>query len=102
MKVICIGLFVLLLASNAFWFFAAIDQGISFTYLEASYETLERAHQQLIQLSNLNLIGLTADEAKHLIGHDVYNSEPYIKEGCLQAGQICMKLDGANQIVAIE
>lgn len=102
MKLICIVLFVLLFASNVFWFFAALDQGISFTYLEASYETLARSHQQLTHLANLNLIGLSADEAQHLIGQDVYNSDLHIKEGCLWAGQVCMKLDEANHIVAIE
>jgi len=92
----------LLVISNAYWVFVMIDTGITMTYREASFELTEKKSEQAIRLANLNLIGMGADEALALIGTDVYDLEPFEKEGCLYAGQVCLRLDENRVIVKIE
>lgn len=92
----------LLVISNAYWVFVMIDTGITMTYREASFDLTEKTAEQAVRLANLNLIGMGADEALALIGKDVYDLEPFEKEGCLYAGQVCLRLDDNRVIVGIE
>lgn len=95
-------LIVLLLGSNAYWIYNTIDFGLSYTYLEASAEHASKRAEQAIQVANLNLIGLDADEAQALLHSDAYDLETFEKEGCLWVGGICLRLDSERKIVRIE
>ncbi len=62
------------------------------TYVEAGRD-LERAQRdQLVVLSNLDLIGLSKDEAMQKIGNDVDGKDLFFKEGCIWASQVCIEI----------
>lgn len=92
----------LLVISNAYWVVVMFDTGVTMTYREASSDLSEKTSQQAVRLANLNLIGMSAEEALTLIGKDVYDLEPFEKEGCLYAAEICLRLDEDRVIVSIE
>lgn len=94
-----VALVGLLLLTNAFWFYAIVDQGISYTYLEASYDSASNSLAETRRLANLNLIGRGADEVKTLVGESLSGFEPFEKEGCLYVGQVCLRLDDDRVVV---
>lgn len=96
-----IFLIVLLLVSNIYWLHVLLDEGVSYTYLESSYETSEKMLEQTTRIANLKLIGLPADKAIQLIGEDVYGLTPFEKEGCIYAGNVCVQLDKNRIVVGI-
>jgi len=71
---------------------ASVDQGISYSYLKASHDMLRNQYAQSIELANLELTGLPVEEALSRIGKDVYGFDPFVKEGCIWAGQVCVEL----------
>ena len=95
-------LLITLLASNLFWFFQLLDAGVTATYQDASYEAMRKDFQQLLILSNRNVIGKSAEEIVRLIGKDVYGSEPFVKDGCLVVSQMCLRLDSNNHVISID
>lgn len=81
------------MVTNAHWLFAIVDQGATLTYTEDSFETAQKQYEQTVILANLQLIGSSPEEAMKKIGKDVYGLEPFIKEGCLWAGEVCLLLE---------
>jgi|TARA_R110002012_G_C11222206_1_gene562822 hypothetical protein len=100
MKYWIISLALLLIGSNLFWFFSIVDDAVSCAYSDASFDLLNQMYEQSLVLSNLNLVGLPVNEAKVLIGRDIHGFEPYIKEGCLYVGQICLEI-GKDQTIEV-
>lgn len=94
-----VALVLLLLLTNAFWFYAIIDQGISFTYLEASRDSATQDLAETRRLANLDLIGRGADEAKALVGESLSGFEPFEKEGCLYVDQVCLRLSDERIVI---
>jgi len=74
--------------------FVVLDQGVTQTYTEASSETAQKQYEQAVVLSNLQLIGLSSEEAIEKFGKDVYGLDPFVKEGCIWAGEVCLLLEG--------
>jgi hypothetical protein len=101
MKYWIIALVALLLGSNAFWMFALLDDAVTCMYSDASYDITNQMYRQSLALSNLNLVGLSVDEAKVLIGKDIHGFEPFEKEGCLNVGQICLQVSNSRTIEVI-
>ncbi len=96
-----IFLAVLLLVSNVYWLYTSLDFGISYTYLEASNEMSEKMLAQTTRLANMELIGLNADEALEKIGLDEYGLQPFEKEGCIIAANVCVRLDENRVVIGI-
>ena len=94
-----ITLVILLLGTNTYWLYTAIDTGVTITYREASFDATAKGYEQVIRLANLNLLGMSADEAILKIGLDSYGSEPFEKEGCVYAAQVCVILDEDRKVV---
>jgi len=94
-------LVIALVSSNAYWMMTTLDSGITLTYQESSLELTQKMHEQTLRLANLELIGLGADEALEKIGKDVYGLQPFEKEGCINAGNICVRLDENRKVVGI-
>ena len=92
-KLTVIFLILTLVGTNAYWMYAVLDQGVTLTYTEASFETAQKQFEQTVILSNLQLIGLSTEEAIEKIGKDVYGLDPFVKEGCIWAGQVCLLLE---------
>jgi len=91
-------LVLLLIASNAFWFYGAIDQGVTLMYTESSFQYAQSNYEQLLALTDENLIGRSANEVITLIPVDNNGLEPFLKEGCLYYDQICLRLGPSNII----
>ena len=96
-----IFLVIALVSSNAYWMMTALDSGITLTYQESSLELARKMHEQTLRLANLELIGLGADDALAKIGKDVYGLDPFEKEGCINAGNVCVQLDENRRVVGI-
>jgi hypothetical protein len=58
-------------------------------------------YEQTLRLANLELIGLGADEALAKIGKDVYGLDPFEKEGCIYAGNVCVRLNEGRKVDGI-
>ena len=87
------ALSLILVGSNLFWIYRVFDSGVTMTYMEAGQD-LERAQRdQLVVLSNLDVIGLSMEEAKQKIGNDVHGNELFFKEGCIWASQVCIEIE---------
>ncbi len=93
---------LLLLGSNAFWLYHTIDFGVSYSYLSVEASEASKRAEQAVRLANLDLIGMQVSEAKTLIGNNVYDLEPFEKEGCLWAGNVCLRLDSDRNVVSLE
>ena len=61
----------------------------------------DQMYRQSLALSNLNLVGLSLEEAKGKIGKDIHGLDPFEKEGCLYVGQICLQIGKDNTIEVI-
>ena len=61
-----VALLALLVASNLFWLYNSIDQGISHTYLEASFNSANQALSDLFVLSNPLFRGKSTAEIREL------------------------------------
>lgn len=97
-----ITLAIVLVLGNAFWLYQTIDNGITMTYQGSSFELTKKMYEQTILLANMQIIGLGADEVMTKIGKDVYGLEPFEKEGCIIAGQVCIRLDENRVVTGIE
>ena len=95
-------LLLLLILSNIGWLvayaFAKLDHGITLTYQAASYDTSQKMLDQAIIVANKNLVGVPLSEAIEKIGQDTYGLEPFLKEGCLYAGGLCLEVNNAQVI----
>lgn len=100
MKHWIILLVVLLVVSNGFWIFRFIDIAITETYTKATHELTDQMYNQLLVISNLNLVGVDVNEAKVKIGKDIHGLDLFEKEGCLFAGQICLQI-GDNRTIEV-
>ncbi len=98
MKYWITGLITLLIGSNAFWIFRLADNAVTDMYTDASSELTEQMYRQSLALSNLNLVGLTIEEAKIKIGTDINGGVLFEKEGCLYVGQICLQVSNNGTI----
>lgn len=99
-KLAIIFLVIALIGTNAYWFIVVLDQGITQTYMESSLEMSQKQYEQSVILSNLALNGLSSEEAINRIGKDIDGFEPFIKEGCIWAGQVCLSLEN-NRVIGI-
>ncbi|MDO8846217.1 hypothetical protein [Methylicorpusculum sp.] len=100
-----IGLVLLLICSNAYWVIGAIDQGISNTYREASFDSLQRSFDALLKISNLILRGKTSSEIRTLAKDQVSDSEVFDKleggdegEALLVVGGLVFHLDADKRV----
>ncbi len=89
--IICLS--IALIGSNVFWVYAIVDNGVTITYMQSSMDYLQSQLEQTIVLSNMDLVGLSTQEALLRIGKDVDGFDPFIKEECIWAGQVCMQLE---------
>ncbi len=89
-----------LVGSNLYWIYTIFDQGVTQMYTEMSLDSTIKQLEQTTVLANLNLKGLTKDQALEKIGKDVYGFDPFVKEGCIWAGQICVALNN-NHVIGI-
>ena len=98
MKKLVVILVLALVISNGYWIYKTIDNAVALHYAIDSANFTAKALEQAIYVANLNVLGTSADEALVKLTPDVYGLEPFEKEGCINAGQICLELD-ENRVV---
>lgn len=95
-------LLALLIVSNLGWFVAhlvtQLDIGLTVTYHEASLDTSQKMLDQAIIIANENLIGVPLADAMDKLGQDTYGLDPFINEGCLYAGGLCLEINSNGVI----
>ena len=97
-----IVLAVLLVGSNLYWLYQMVDIGISNTYREASFDTLRSSYDAAIGLVNLNLVGLSADEALAKISAAEVSSAVFEKsDGCIYVSEVCVQLDKSRTVIEV-
>ncbi len=82
-----------LIGSNILWMYRVFDTGVTMTYMEAGIDLERGQRDQLVVLSNLDLIGLSKDEAMQKIGTDINGEALFFKEGCIWASQVCIEIE---------
>ena len=101
MKIIITMLVLLLLISNLFWLYIAVDHAVSDSYSEKNSDFKNKMLEQTVHVANLNVIGMHAAEAKSKLGLSVYGFVPYEKDGCIIVGEVCLKLNEARLVVTV-
>ena len=84
------------------WFYTSIDKGVTIAYQQDSIASHERSLKQLLSLAKHNLIGKTVEYAKTVAPINVDDLEPFVKEGCLNYAQVCLKFDQHQVITEIK
>ena len=92
----------LLILSNLGWISAyiiqSVDHGFTVTYQGASYETVSKMLEQALVVANENLVGEPLSQVEAAIKTDSYGFQPFIKEGCLYAGGLCLEISEDSKI----
>ena len=99
-SIVIVLLLVALLASNAFWFYAAIDLGITATYRETVLEEHREAlWQTLAMLPHVasDAAGREAVLAAAAQGGD----EAFEKEGFVWIGRLGLRFDPAGRLIEV-
>jgi hypothetical protein len=95
-----ISLSVLLVGSNIFWAYSSLDFGLSYTYLEMSYDDARRtALQALALLPEAARPGVTREVLVAVASRIQPNSEPFEKEGFVWVGNIGLRFDSAGRLL---
>ena len=90
-----------LVVSNTYLAYIIVDNGVTMTYQESSFDMAQKSYEQTLRIANLNIISRNADDAIKLLGKDVYGLDPFEKEGCLYIGQVCLLLDENRTITRV-
>ena len=98
-------LVILLFLSNAGWLggyiFRTIEHGITLAYQTSSYDSITKMLEQALVVANKNLIGTSLSVAQVAIEKDVFGSEPFLKEGCFYAGDLCLEIGQNSQMLEV-
>jgi hypothetical protein len=96
-------LIVVVLGTNAWWAYHALDAGVSFTYQSVSLEENQQALKQ--SLSILRVLTPT-DVSREKIINAAQNSwksgEPFEKDGYIWVGRLGLLFNEDNQLVEIK
>lgn len=96
---------LIIFLSNIGWLVAysgqSIDHGITLTYQDASFDTVDKMLDQALVVANGNLVGKPLSEVKAAIKTDSYGLQPFIKEGCMYAGGLCLEIGPDSTIAKV-
>ena len=100
MKWIISVLLILLLTTNAFWLYSAIDNGVTASYRDQQIHELNETRKQLMAVLPELSAGLNKDEIVS-ISKKHTNLEPYEKDGCSWVGWLVFKFDENNKLQSV-
>ena len=89
MKITIIVLSVLLLATNVFWLYLTIDNGVTATYREQEFYEEQKTR---VQLSKQQLVAIAEKQ---------YGEESYDKDGCTWVGWLGFKFNLSGKLVFV-
>ena len=90
-------LIALLLGSNAFWLYQAIDTGVTLTYRDQRAYELEETSKQLMIIPPRVAKNMIKEEIL-LVASDYTNQEVYEKDGCTWVGWLGFKFDNQKKL----
>jgi hypothetical protein len=101
-KALIAALAVLLIGTNAWWLYHAVDHGVTLAYRDQMlYEMANRA-SALSEISSHFLKGKTRAEAAALLQGLFPADQPYEKEGALHTTWLSLQLGANGTVVGIE
>ena len=96
-------LVALLVISNAFWFYQAVDSGISLSYARSNAELTTGTLDAAVRLANMNLVGTPVETALRRIEADSGLPAVFEKttERCVIVAQLCVRYNADRTIISI-
>jgi len=100
MKLIIAALVSLLVGTNAFWIYQAVDSGISTSYRDQNiFELNETATQLALTLTD---VGETMPRTEFInIASKHTKFEPFEKDGCIWVGWIGLKFNEEDKLIYV-
>ena len=99
-KVITIAcLAFLLLGSNAWHVYRAMDQAATMKYLDLENYELRKANGEFSMVVKYFVVGKSVEEMKAVLSQSLEGSDPFVKEGHINDGLLSFKLDQSNSFV---
>ena len=100
MKITIAILAVLLLVSNAFWLYQAVDAGASLSYRDQQTYVLEETRKQLMAV--FPEVAKNATKEEIIAAANKYtDQEAFEKEGCTWVGWLGFKFDKSNKLKSV-
>jgi hypothetical protein len=92
---------IAIVVSNGYWIYNTVDNAVTLHYVEDSANFTAKKLEQAIRVANMNVIGISAEDAFDQLNPDVDGLAPFEKEGCIYAGLICLEFDGSRTVVRV-
>ena len=100
--IIIILLTVLLVGSNAWWFYRLVDAGVSYTYQGVSLEENQQALAQSLEIIKALASSDVSREKIVAAAQKTWGAtEPFEKEGYLWVGRLGLRFNETNQLVEV-
>ncbi|KKA45994.1 MULTISPECIES: hypothetical protein [Salinivibrio] len=100
MKIAIFVLIILLVGTNAFWFYQALDSGITAAYRDDSIDKLQETQAQL--MAAIPKLAASQEKAEIVAAFEsVTDQETYEKEGCTWVGWVGLKFGDDDRLLAV-
>lgn len=100
MKILVASLLALLLGSNAYWLFVLFDAGVSQTYNGQYIDDLKGANDDLRRIIPVLTQSRPRSEVVEIVS-DLYDVEPFEKDGCVWIGSVGLKFSDQGKLSSV-
>jgi hypothetical protein len=100
MKWIITVLVLLLIVTNGFWLYGAIDQGVTLSYRDQQVYELEETRKQLMAVMPKLASNLTKEDIVSMASEHT-DQEVFEKEGCTWVGWIGLKFSEKGSLQSV-
>jgi hypothetical protein len=100
MKWVITVLVLLLILTNGYWFYGAIDQGVTLSYRDQQLYQLEETRKQLMAVMPKVARNLTKEEVVSMASEHT-DQEVYEKEGCTWVGWMGLKFNEKGSLQSV-
>ena len=90
---------MLLLASNAWQFYATVDQSVTMSYMDSELYELRNTRREMEKLLTHYVRGTPAVEVETLLEVLFPDANTFRKNGYIHCGFLSFKLDGSGKLV---
>ena len=97
MKWVITLLLALLVGTNGYWFYGAIDQGVTLSYRDQQIHELDETRKQLMAVLPDLAVEHTKNEVVAIVSKHT-DRAVYEKEGCTWAGWVGLKFGDAGNL----
>ena len=100
MRWVVVVLSVLLVGSNGYWLYTALDAGVTISYAQQRIYELEEATKELMAL--LPEVAKGADRGQIIAAASkLTDQEPFEKDGCTWVGRLGFRFDDNGRLVSV-